>query len=160
MAHLVGGDEAEPFISIQRAKKRMPPAILGKITASGFLDECQGSFTDMAEFGEHLLFFADQLQVQRHGSIAADQALFDESKREVKSLQERDGLRGMLQDAIGFGDNGALDTNKVRDQLGGAPDAMAMADFPMIRRDGVGGAQQIPLSARELPDEGFEVRHR
>ena len=66
----------------------------------------------------------------------------------------------MLQDAVGFGDNGALDNNKVRDQLGGAPDAMAMADFPMIRRDGVGGAQQIPLSARELPDEGFEVRHQ
>ena len=156
----MGGDESEPSIDVERAKKWMTPTVLTEIAALSFLGKCQAALADVAEFSEHLLFFADQLQVQRHGSVAADQALFDESKREVKSLQERDGFRGMLQDAVGFGDNGALDNNKVRDQLGGAPDAMAMADFPMIRRDGVGGAQQIPLSARELPDEGFEVRHQ
>src|SRR6202158_6112284 len=68
-------------------------------------------------------------------------------------------LRGLLQQPIGSPDYSSFYHDQVGNQLRGRPGSVSWAGHPLIRRDGIGGAQQALLSDDQFLEDGFESRH-
>src|SRR6185369_2099409 len=65
----------------------------------------------------------------------------------------------LLLDAVGFPHYAALDHDQMSDELSGRPSAPGRTRFPLISRDGIGAAQQAPLSVSQLLEDEVEFRH-
>src|SRR6266516_5176670 len=89
MAQLMRGDQLEPLISVERSQKRVGHVVLVQIAFLRFLNKCQGSFTNPPELREHLLFFPDQLRVERNRRLSTDQSGFEQNHRNMESPEKR-----------------------------------------------------------------------
>lgn len=150
VASLVGSDKFEPAVGIQHAEEWVKPEIRREIARGCFFEERNGSFANRAQGGERRFFGVKELRVERDGCLAPEEAGFDDSERNMKAPQERNGLGRVADDAVGGAGNGALDLAEMGDDFCGGPTAVGRAGPPEVEGDEVGGAEKRRLGTGEL----------
>src|ERR1700692_3598760 len=65
----------------------------------------------------------------------------------------------MLHHPVGAAKNGSLDHDEVGYQLARGPAAAFRARLPLVRADGIGGAEEAALSVSQFLQDGIEPAH-
>ncbi len=96
---------------------------------------------------------------ERSRRLAPDHAPFNEHHRNVKSFVKWHWFWGLLQELVGAVEDGSLNRAQVRDQLASGPPSLTRPYFPLVRRDGIGGAQKFALCTRQILEDVYKCWH-
>lgn len=155
VAELVAGDQFEPGVEIEHAKKGMREAVGREILRLCFVEKRESSFANSAESGEHGIFVRHQSGVDGKRRFEAADAILGQEERKAETLQERNWARRMAKNAKGVGDDAGFDLAEVGDDFCCGPGGVGRAGLPAVERDGVRGGEEAGLGMGEFGADGI-----
>jgi hypothetical protein len=138
----------------------MPHAVGAQVAPTRLLDKRQCPLSNLPQFRQHRLFFANRLDIRRNRRLPPDQPQFHNRHGNVQSLVKWYCPWPFLQDSVCISQDGPLDGDQVPNEFACGPAPFTRRDFPLVPKHAICRAQECLLRPIQILDYGVERSHR